>query len=145
MARQNIFEAIPIASRQQRPEPPRKEKLTDEETAEWYKIVDRMPHGYFTAEMFPVLTALCRHIGYARTIASRLSVYTPQTLKDPDYLDQYLRLLTAHQNESRLIQSAATKLRLTPQARYVPGIGAKIQREGALTANRALYQEPLAK
>jgi hypothetical protein len=61
---QAVGEALP------RPDAPY--DLTDEQAAEWWAVVNRMPADWFKRETFPLLTQYCRHIIAARRIAKLL-------------------------------------------------------------------------
>ena len=96
------------------------EHLSDQEKAEWKKIVDRMPTGFFTAEMFPMLAALCQHIVSQKKISAIIDGMGQMSATDPEAIKQYDRLLAMRERESRAMASFSTKLRLTPQSRYQP-------------------------
>jgi hypothetical protein len=140
MARPNVYEAISSLEQARRPDAPKNENLSSAATAEWQQIVKRMPPNFFTVEMFPVLSHLCNHVVYARTLANQLDSFTPAMLKDDEFVDGFLKLLTVYQKESSLIVNLATRLRLTPQSRYVLG-SQKVMRESGQD-RMALYIDP---
>lgn len=88
--------------------------LTDEQSAEWWAIVNRMPADWFTRETQPILAQYCRHIVTARRIASTIETALadpePISIKDLD------RLYKMQDREGRAISSLATKMRITQQA-----------------------------
>jgi hypothetical protein len=121
-----------------RPKAPK--ELSKEQKVEWDAIVDRMPEDWFTPETWPVLTNLCRHIVYARDFAHELedlresfkdiclrlrqehSELEPKEVRALArmQLDQRGELAKMHGEQTRMIATLSTKLRLTPQARYQP-------------------------
>jgi hypothetical protein len=50
-----------------RPPPPK--DLSEQQAGEWRAIVGRMPSGFFTREMFGLLTAYCQHASASRVLA----------------------------------------------------------------------------
>jgi hypothetical protein len=54
--RVTALESIP------RPDPPDSFALTDEETHEWWSIVNNLPADWFRREMHGVLAQYCRHV-----------------------------------------------------------------------------------
>ena len=62
---------VPITNA--RPAPP--DDLTKDQAVEWERIVRRLPGDWFTAEKYPLLVALCRHIVLARSIAATINEF----------------------------------------------------------------------
>lgn len=95
-----------------RPEPP--DHLRKAEAAEWRTIVGRMPAGWFRAENYGLLEALCGHVCRLRQINGELA---EQSIEGEGF-DRYNRLSIAADRESRAAAMCATKLRLTLQSQY---------------------------
>jgi hypothetical protein len=101
-----------------RPPPP--DGLTEQQADEWRAIVGRMPSGFFSREMFGLLAAYCQHFSAARVLAGLIDSFKSEWLVDPDGLARFDKLLGMRERETKAMMSAATKLRLTPQSRYMP-------------------------
>ena len=98
------------------PRPVAPSELTDEESAEWEKIVARMPSKWFTKETHPLLVQLCRHVVAARRLAQ---LCHEATHGDEDFhVLYYIKLLRALTGQTAIITSVSTKLRITPQSSY---------------------------
>jgi hypothetical protein len=110
----SVVASLPAAL--QRPEPPK--DLTVEQAAEWGAVVARMPAGWFTRETHQVLATYCRHVVNARRLAEVIEAFDPAWLSDEDGLKRYDKLLAMADREGKAITMTATRLRLTPQARY---------------------------
>jgi hypothetical protein len=131
MPRKNQYDASGpfIPGTERRPSPPA--QLDARERAIWTKITARLPAEWFTAETQPMLTELCRHIRIAddlstdRALARAAIDELRKTPEPPAELlatatQEYRAVLRAHGYQSERIGNLATKLRLTPQARYAP-------------------------
>ena len=94
----------------QRPDAPY--DLTDEQTEEWWAIVNRLPADWFPRETHGVLSQYCRHVVAARRIAQLVAA---EEAGDLD-LDRYDQLLRMQEREGRALSSLATRLRITQQA-----------------------------
>ena len=99
-----------------RPEPP--EELSTTQAAHWRITVARMPADWFTAEMWPMLCQLCRHVSYSRVVAVGLRAFEGGIPEETKAERRFDRLTTIHEREGRAISSLMTRLRLTPQSRY---------------------------
>jgi hypothetical protein len=98
------------------PRPVAPSELVDEESAEWEKIVARMPSKWFTKETHPLLIQLSRHIIAARRLAQLIH---QAAHGDEDFhAEHYMRLLRALTGQTAIIASVSTKLRITPQSSY---------------------------
>jgi hypothetical protein len=106
-----------------RPPPP--EGLTEQQADEWRAIVGRMPSGFFSREMFGLLGAYCQHASAARVLAGLIDTFRPEWLVDPDGLARFDKLLAMRERETKAMASLATKMRLTPQSRYMPATAAR--------------------
>jgi hypothetical protein len=113
---------LPSAVLDARPEPSK--HLTKQEAIEWKLIVDRMPANFFTAEMLPMLSALCQHIVAARRLSTLLENLGEAGFSDLDEVDRLDKILKMRERENKAIASFSTKLRLTPQSRYQPSTAA---------------------
>jgi hypothetical protein len=130
MPRRNQYAAGPIIpGNERRPSPPA--QLDARERAIWSKITARLTAEWFTAETQPMLTELCRHIRNADDLRAdlalaRAAIDEIRKTPEPDAealataTQEYRAVLRAHGYQSERIGNLATKLRLTPQARYAP-------------------------
>ena len=89
--------------------------LTDEQSAEWWAIVNRMPADWFPRETHCLLAQLCRHIVRARRLAQLINAMEKANGFD---FAQYHSLLGAEEEQSRAIASLTTKLRISQQSTY---------------------------
>lgn len=96
-----------------RPEPP--EELTDEQAHEWRAIVNSMPADWFPRGAHGTLVQLCRHRVRARRFAQLIDA--AEAAEDFD-VKEYRDLCRSEGENTRLIESCETKLRLTPQTQY---------------------------
>lgn len=94
----------------QRPDAPY--DLTDEQTEEWWAIVNRLPADWFPRETHGILSQYCRHVVAARRIAQLVAAEEAGELD----LDRYDQLLRMQEREGRALSSLATRLRITQQA-----------------------------
>ena len=94
----------------QRPDAPY--ELTDEQSAEWWAVVNRLPADWFPRETHGLLAQYCRHVVAARRVAQLVAA---EEAGDLD-LDRYDQLLKMQEREGRALSSLATRLRITQQA-----------------------------
>ena len=113
---------VPVTA-EQRPAPP--EELTEEQAQDWRAIVGRMPADWFTREVQPLLMAYCKHLATFRKLSAVVDGFDLDTAVAKGGLMVYARLLTMRERESRCLASLATRMRLTPQARYAPHSAAR--------------------
>jgi len=99
--------------------------LTDEQTEEWWAVVNRMPADWFPRETHGVLSQYCRHVVTARRVAQLVA--TCESEPDLD-LNQYDQLLKMQEREGRALSSLATRLRITQQAT----VSAKIKKPSGM-------------
>jgi len=92
-------------------------ELSAYEAQTWAAIVATKPATWFQADCAPILLAYCKHISIAATIDTQIAKFNPDQASEQDW-SNYLKLLDARRKETSKLESAATKLRLTPQARY---------------------------
>lgn len=97
----------------QRPDAPY--DLTDEQSEEWWAVVNRMPADWFPRETHAMLAQYCRHVVRARRIAQLLNA--AESAKDFD-VKEYRDLLRSEEEQSRAIASLATRMRISQQATY---------------------------
>lgn len=93
--------------------------LTDEQTEEWWGVVNRLPADWFPRETHGVLSQYCRHVVTARRVAQL--VRAAESAVDDDGkpvldLNEYDQLLKMQEREGRALSSLATRLRITQQA-----------------------------
>jgi hypothetical protein len=89
--------------------------LTDEQSTEWWAVVNRMPADWFPRETHGLLAQYCRHIITARRIAQLIKSAEEQDPLDVNYYDQLLKM---QEREGRAASSLATRLRITQQSTY---------------------------
>jgi hypothetical protein len=118
-----------VPGNERRPSPPA--QLDARERAIWTKITARLPADWVTAETQPMLVELCRHIRIADDLSAdralaRAAIDAIRKTPEPSAeslaaaTQEYRAVLRAHGYQSERIGNLATKLRLTPQARYAP-------------------------
>jgi hypothetical protein len=102
-----------------RPEAP--SDLTDFQRALWGRVVASEPGDFFKgAGRQALLKSFCRHVESADVLAKLIDGFEHQWLGSDEGLARYGALLRLREVETRAINSVATKLRLTNQARYTP-------------------------
>jgi hypothetical protein len=123
--------------------PPAPELLTPKQAVQWVAIVNQMPGGFFTPEMYPVLIELCRHIVISDEIAEALRGFDWTWLDTPKQSETFERLAQLHLQQSRAIMRLSQTLRLTPSTRYEPAtVESALRRKNAQpTAKPWLEQE----
>lgn len=96
----------------QRPDAPY--DLTDEQSEEWWAVVNRLPADWFPRETHAVLAQYCRHVVAARRVAQLVN----DAERGGDSLDlgKYDQLLKMQEREGRALSSLATRLRITQQS-----------------------------
>lgn len=107
--------AIAPVAHWERLQPP--QTLTPPQVAIWIEIVATKPADWFKADCAPILEAYCKSITHYRDLARILD--TP-----PEDMRQLRALSEAVGKQARLMGELASKLRLTPQARYTAGSAA---------------------
>lgn len=101
--------------RVQRPDAPY--DLTDEQTEEWWAVVNRLPADWFPRETHGLLADYCRHVVKSRRIAQLVASAESDDPLDIDLLDKLYKMA---ERESRAASSLATRLRITQQATVSP-------------------------
>lgn len=91
--------------------------LTDEQSEEWWAVVNRMPADWFPRETHGLLAQYCRHIVAARRVAQLVTNCEADADLD---LARYDQLLKMQEREGRALSSLATRLRITQQATVSP-------------------------
>lgn len=87
--------------------------LTDEQAAEWWAVVNRLPADWFPRETHALLTEYCRHVVKSRRIAQLIADAESADEVDIDTLDKLYKMA---ERESRAISSLATRMRISQQA-----------------------------
>ena len=95
----------------QRPDAPY--DMTDEQTDEWWAVVNRLPADWFPRETHAMLAQYCRHVVAARKISQLVTDCESDLDMDLNRYDQLLRM---QEREGRALSSLATRLRLTQQS-----------------------------
>ena len=129
VARQEQVEAV------QRPDAPY--DLTDEQTEEWWAVVNRLPADWFPRETHGMLAQYCRHVVASRRVAQLIADHEAGSSGDESGFDveTYDRLLKMQEREGRAISSLATRMRISQQAT----VAHKSARKPAV-ANKPLWQ-----
>lgn len=97
----------------QRPDAPY--DLTDEQSDEWWAIVNRMPADWFPRETHGMLSQYCRHVVSARRVAQLIEQAMGADAFD---VEAYNQLLIMQEREGRALSSLATRMRLSQQTTY---------------------------
>ena len=100
------------------PSPP--EHLTDAQSAIWRMVMASRGGDLIAVEAYPVLVEYCRLVDGANQVAEQLAEFDPEWAKADEGLKRWDKLLGMQDRLTGRITSVATKLRLTPQSRYVP-------------------------
>ena len=98
--------------------------LTDEERAEWHKIVDPLPPGWITAEHDAMMRDLCRHTVIARRlgeIVTRMLAEMANLPPEDARWGTVTMMMAEHRSASRLVIALSRSLRITKQSQYRPG------------------------
>lgn len=103
--------ARPAVETIQRPDAPY--DLTDEQSEEWWAVVNRLPADWFPRETHAVLSQYCRHVVAARRVAQLVAACEGAEEMD---LGRYDDLLRMQEREGRALSSLATRLRITQQS-----------------------------
>lgn len=111
-AAQEIAAIAPVTSLQ-RPDAPY--DLTDEQSEEWWAVVNRMPADWFPRETHGMLAQYCRHVVSARRVAQLIE--KAEKAKSFD-VDEYNKLLAMQEREGRALSSLATRMRMSQQGSY---------------------------
>lgn len=98
----------------QRPDAPY--DLTDEESGEWWAVVNRMPADWFPRETHGLLAQYCRHVVRARRIAQLITAEEGDT--EAFSVERYDKLLNMQSRESRVLSSLATRMRISQQSSF---------------------------
>lgn len=91
--------------------------LTDEQSEEWWAIVNRMPADWFPRETHGMLAQYCRHVIASRRVAQLIKGHEDNPVMD---IEGYDRLLKMQEREGRAISSLATRMRISQQTTYDP-------------------------
>ena len=92
--------------------------LTDEQSEEWWAVVNRLPADWFPRETHGVLAQYCRHVVASRRVAQLIAA---EEAGEGDLdLARYDQLLKMQEREGRALSSLATRLRITQQATVSP-------------------------
>lgn len=87
--------------------------LTDEQSAEWWAVVNRLPADWFPRETHAMLADYCRHVVKSRRISQLVAEAEKGDEIDVTVLDKLYKMA---ERESRAISSLATRMRMSQQA-----------------------------
>jgi hypothetical protein len=96
------------------PDPP--DELSEDEAAEWRKIVGHMPPDYFRQEVYPILIELCRHICLSRLYYEKLK-FLNQHMQDKRTISAAIQMARLHALESRIVAMLLARLGVTKRVR----------------------------
>jgi hypothetical protein len=90
-------------------------EFTQEQAAIWSSVVSGLPADWFPDETLPILAQYCRHVSRSRRIARLLD-----RLEKSEEVDvkEYRDLLKSEQEQSGVIATLATKMRIAQQSTY---------------------------
>jgi hypothetical protein len=113
-----------------RQEPP--VELNERQTEIWRETVASEPADFFdTAALRGLLSDYCRHREAAEKVSLVIDTFQAEWLKNAEGAKRYYSLMKMRDLETRGAASAATKLRLTNQARYTPQAASTASRNAA--------------
>lgn len=96
----------------ERPKPPF--YFDDQEASIWTTIVNSMPADWFNVGSIPLLTQYVRHTVASRNLAQLIADCTSNS--EEINVKLYVTLLRAQKEESSVLSSLATKLRISNQS-----------------------------
>jgi hypothetical protein len=98
------------------------DQLTAEEVEHWDIIVQRLPAGNFSPEVFPVLIAYIRHSSAADVLSAEITRWKNEVdwLRVEGGLERYEKLLKMRERETKNLVSCGRALRITNHARQPP-------------------------
>ena len=92
------------------------EDLTSEQRADWERLVGAYPRERFDAGAVPLLTELVRHQARSRQLNEALDGLRQTGLTGTETRRIFASLARAAREETKLLVTLATKLRLAPQS-----------------------------
>ena len=102
--------------------------LSDEERAEWVKIVEPLPPGWITAEHDAIMRDLCRHTVIGRRlgeVVTRMTGELAEWSSDDPRWEAFNRMMAEYRAESRLVIALSRSLRITKSAQWRPVVDAR--------------------
>jgi hypothetical protein len=101
--------------------------LTEAQQKIWHEMVGQYPVDWFPKETHPLLAAFCRHVTTSKNVAEKIE--SLDHMQAP--IDDMDKLYRMQERESAALARVATKLRMTPQAKYDPITAARKVRNAA--------------
>ena len=92
--------------------------LSTQAQNEWHKVVNAMPPDWFTPETESTFERYCECVAEAAELQSMIEMIRPSILDDDKSLKTYRQLLRDKGEQTRLLASLATKMRLLQQSTY---------------------------
>jgi hypothetical protein len=86
--------------------------LTDEQSKEWWAVINRCPPSWFPRETHGMLAQYCRHIVRARRVAELINAMEKDRSSKFN-LAEYKDLLRIEEEQTRAISSLATRMRIS--------------------------------
>jgi len=107
-------------------EPP--ESVTGDAADLWRSVVATKPADWFQPDTAPLLEAYCNTVVEYRRASRALEATSPADI------GTYRVMVEIATKLAKACSSLATKMRLTPQARYTPGAAATASKKAAVAA-----------
>ena len=89
--------------------------LTEEQSAEWWAVGNRVPAEWFPRETHGLLAQYCRHVVTARRVAEMIEAAQADKETSLDDLDKLYKM---QEREGRALSSLATRMRISQQATF---------------------------
>ena len=92
--------------------------LAEDEAQVWLSVVNRMPADWFPTETHGLLDAYCRHAASVKHISELVDDLRNGKHQSEQWLQDYNKLMTMRERESRAMSALATRMRISQQAQY---------------------------
>ena len=111
-----------------RPEPPA--SLNDRAQDEWFRIANRMPSDWFTDETLSVLQSHCEHVAEGEALQLMIERVRKLAMTDDEAFARYKELLKMKREQTAIVLSSGTKMRLLQQSSYTTKASATAKQGG---------------
>lgn len=101
------------------------EGLTEEQQAEFLRVVNSLPADWFAPAHLQMLVQYCRHVVIAKKLAQAIDMM----LTEAGDVRMIGVLMTRQENASRILHKLMTSLRITPQSIEPPKVSHKKVRQ----------------
>lgn len=112
----NELSMAPVTEARPLPAPP--PELTADQAQIWHSVVRTKPADWFQADTHPLLAAYCKSCTQVALLDQAIDRYQPNWLDNDDAVLRLEKLTAMRCKLVGKLESCATKLRLTQQARY---------------------------